>query len=100
MHSVLLITLFFVFVHPETRKLSAIYKYEYDGKYHYKNAVGIHIVQSLSTCLSICSEIKMCMTFFFNKMDNKCILHLDPFTYTTMSESGLGWKFYHTQDRK
>lgn len=82
----------------QNRKFSAIHKQQYDGKYEYTNAVGIRFANSLSLCLSTCISNKMCLSFFFNEIKNQCILHSDPFTYTNISGSGLGWKLYHTYE--
>ncbi|CAC5420152.1 unnamed protein product [Mytilus coruscus] len=81
------------------RLISAHHKPEYDNKYEKENAIGAYHVRCLRECAVKCLSNKRCLSFFYNNHKGMCILHSDPFTYTVMSLSEKGWKFYLSQER-
>ncbi|CAC5364732.1 unnamed protein product [Mytilus coruscus] len=81
------------------RLISAHHKPEYDNNYEVENAIGAFQVAFVRECGIKCLSNKRCLSFFYNNLTGTCILHSDPFTYTVMSFSEKGWKFYLSQER-
>ncbi|CAC5420153.1 unnamed protein product [Mytilus coruscus] len=79
--------------------ISAHHKPEYDNTYEEENAIEDYHVKCLRECVVKCLSNKRCLSFFYNNHEGMCIIHSDPFTYTVMSFSGEGWKFYLFQER-
>ncbi|CAC5405866.1 unnamed protein product [Mytilus coruscus] len=96
----LYVIILFGFIESYTtiRKLSGIYQNSFDEKYEDVNAVSIHSEISLLDCFVRCSNEQKCLTIFYNRITKICILHSDPFTYTAMSKTGIGWRSYLTKD--
>ncbi|VDI83112.1 Hypothetical predicted protein [Mytilus galloprovincialis] len=81
------------------RLISAHYKPEYDNNYEVENAIDTYRVRSVGLCGIKFMSNARCLSFFYNNLTGMCILHSDPFTYTVMSSSAKGWKFYLSQER-
>ncbi|CAC5406199.1 unnamed protein product [Mytilus coruscus] len=81
------------------RLISAHHKPEYDNFFEVENAIGTYRVEFVRECGVNCLSNKRCLSFFYNNLEGMCILHSDPFTYTVMSSSKKGWKFYLSQER-
>ncbi|CAC5390771.1 unnamed protein product [Mytilus coruscus] len=81
------------------RLISAHHKPEYDNKYEEENAIGADHVRSVGLCGIKCVSNARCLSFFYNNLTGMCVLHSDPFTYTVLSSSATGWKFYLSQER-
>ncbi|XP_063442975.1 uncharacterized protein LOC134723285 [Mytilus trossulus] len=101
------ISIIFLFMHTmfiavksesRFRLISAHRKPEYDNKYEVENAIGVYNVRFVE-CTVKCVSNTRCLSFFYNNLTRVCILHSDPFTYTVMSFSEKGWKFYLSQER-
>ncbi|XP_063417009.1 uncharacterized protein LOC134699327 [Mytilus trossulus] len=82
-----------------TRLISAHLKPEYDNLYEVENAIGTYLNKFVRECGVMCLSNKRCVSFFYNNLTGMCILHSNPFTYTVMSFSEKGWKFYLSQER-
>ncbi|CAC5405867.1 MRC [Mytilus coruscus] len=96
----LYVIILFRFIESYTtiRQLSGIYQNSFDEKYEDVNAVSINSEISLLDCFERCSNEQECLTIFYNRITKICILHSDPFTYTAMSKTGVGWRSYLTKD--
>ncbi|VDI08006.1 Hypothetical predicted protein, partial [Mytilus galloprovincialis] len=82
-----------------TRLISAHHKPAYDNLYEVEYAIGTYLVKFVRECGVKCLSNKRCISFFYNNLTGMCILHSNPFTYTVMSFSEKGWKFYLSQER-
>ncbi|CAG2222218.1 unnamed protein product [Mytilus edulis] len=79
--------------------LKANSELSFDNKYEITGNIGNYIeIENLFWCFQKCIENTKCVSFFFNKNQQKCILHPNSLWNKTPSKSGFGWKFYNTQD--
>lgn len=80
--------------------LQASYVSGFDDRYQPSDAVGTYDSYSLFECVKTCSRNIKCNFFFFNKGDNKCMLHSLPFWNTLPSTYQKGWKSYRAESSK
>ncbi|CAG2227104.1 unnamed protein product [Mytilus edulis] len=82
-----------------TTIISAHHKPEADGKFGNQINDETMFSISIAECDMRCSLNPRCVSFFYNSLTKLCILHSNPFTYTVLPNSGIGWRLYVTRDR-
>ncbi|CAG2227103.1 unnamed protein product [Mytilus edulis] len=86
-------------IYSGTIVISAHHKPDADGKFEDQNNDEIIVSISIAECDMRCSLNPRCVSFFYNSLTKLCIVHSNPFTYTVITKSGTGWRFYVTRDR-
>ena len=73
-----------------------------NGLVEFTGALTATSCSTLSICMFECMAEYRCVSFFYNKLTMKCLLHSKHFysSFVPPSESGNGWQYYKIIDGK
>ncbi|CAG2255896.1 unnamed protein product [Mytilus edulis] len=80
-------------------EITAHIRHDFNEMYEDVNAAETLLSTSVGECAMMCLFNARCVSFFFNAVTWVCILHPDPFLFTSPSKTAPGWKIYITRDR-
>ncbi|CAC5397815.1 unnamed protein product [Mytilus coruscus] len=72
----------------------------HEGKIQYSGAVGNTLEKSRLFCYIQCMTNLKCLTFFYNGISQKCVLHSKTFHFQGPDQNEQGWIVYFLEDAR
>lgn len=87
-------------VYCEKFLFKALKVLNHEGKIQYSGAVGITIEKNRLFCYIGCIRNLKCLTFFYNDISQKCVLHSKAFHFEGPDQTEQGWIVYVLENSK